>query len=356
MTSSRFTTWTFAVLFLMSLVLVVHLLFGFITPVVMATVMVTIFHPFYVRLLHRLGGRDYLAAGIATLVLFLGVLIPIAGFFFLIAQQGLMLYKLTEGFTTSNTVYVWMSSLKEHLEMFNDAFAKYGLRLAPERILHAASSLAQAMGNWFYENLRIIATNVLSLTMNFLLMVALVFVFFISGGATKQFIMDLVPLPVEEKERLARRFRELALAVFVGNGLISLLEGILGGLSFWAFGMYGALLWGLVMTITSFLPVIGATIIVIPATIYLFLIGEIWQAIAFLCFNTIQLALLETLVKPRVIGTKSQMHAALVFMSILAGMQIYGVLGLFYGPLLVTIFLALAELYKEHYRDQLLNF
>lgn len=355
MAISRFSLWTFVVFLLMSLVLVIHLLFGFITPVIMATVIVSIFRPLYLKLLKALGNRDYLAAGIATMMVFLGVLIPLAGFFLLLAQQGLVLFRLTERLTSSTDLSYWMSSLKSYLEMLNAYLATFNLSISPERILKAATSFTQAMGAWFYDNIRVIASNVLTLSVNFILTVALVFVFFVSGSATKSFIMDLVPLPNDEKERLVKRFRELALAVFVGNGLISLLEGLLGGLSFWAFGIYGALMWGVVMAITSFLPVVGATIVVIPAAIYLFLIDQTWAAIAFLAFNTIQLTLLESLVKPRVIGTKSQMHAALVFMSILAGIQIYGFFGLFYGPLLVTIFLALAEIYKEHYQARLLK-
>lgn len=355
MTISRFSTWTFVLFLLMSLVLVIHLLFDFITPVIMATVIVSIFRPLYLKLLKVLRNRDYLAAGIATTLVFLGVLIPLAGFFILLAQQGLMLFKVTERLTTTTDISYWMSSLKSHLEIFNGYLAHFNLSISPERILKAATSLTQAMGTWFYDNIRVVAANILSLTVNFILTLALVFVFFVSGQQTKAFVMDLIPLPSNEKERLVKRFRELALAVFVGNGLISLLEGLLGGLSFWALGIYGALMWGVIMTITSFLPVVGATIVVIPGAIYLFLIDQTWQAIFFLSFNTVQLILLETLVKPRVIGTKSQMHAALVFMSILGGVQIYGFFGLFYGPLLVTIFLALAEIYKEHYQARLLH-
>lgn len=355
MSISRFSTWTFVLILLMSLVLVVHLLFGFITQVIMATVIVSIFNPLYMRLKHRLKGREYLSATIATLLVFLGVMIPITAFFILLAQQGLSLFRITEKLADSADISVWMSSIKTYVEDFNSFLKHFNIRLSSERIINAAMSFSQAMGVWFYDNISNIATNILSLVMNFLLTLALVFIFFISGQETKTYLMELVPLPNDEKEMLIKRFRELSHAVFVGNGAISLVEGFLGGISFWVFGIYGALLWGAVMAMTAFLPVIGATIVVIPAGIYLLLSGDTWQAIVFLIFNLIQLTILETFVKPRVIGTKSQMHAALVFMSILAGVQIYGVFGLFYGPLLVTMFLSLVEIYKEHYRAKLLR-
>lgn len=353
MNSSRFSMWTFIVLLLCSLVLVIHLLFGFITPVVLALVIVSIFKPLYVWLLKIFKQRDYLAAGVATLVISLGVLVPIVAFGIVFAHQGVMLFQKTEQLTSPD-ITTWMTSLKSYLQILQSTLAKYNINISTQRILSFTSTLAEGLSSWFYNSIGIIASNVFALIINSILMVALVFVFFVSGGVAKNFVMDLVPLPHDEKERVIKRFRELSFAVFVGNGTISLFEGLLGGISFFVFGISGALIWGVAMAVTSFLPMIGAFIIVIPATIYLFLVGNTWAAILFFAFNTTHLMILEAVVKPRLIGTKSQMHAVLVFLSVFAGVQIYGTFGLFYGPLAVTLFLTLAGIYKEHYRERLL--
>lgn len=355
MTNSRFTTWTFVICFLLSLVLVLHLLFGFITPVVMAMAIVSICSSVHVKILTKLGHRDYLAATISTTLVVLVILIPISLFMIALVQQGLVLVQATDKLTSTTDISGWMTSLRGYLESFNQYLGKFGVAISTERIINFTSHLSEAIGAWVYATIGLLAANLLSLTLNFVLTVALVFVFFVSGHRAHIFVMDLLPLPDNEKIRLVHRFRELASAVFLGNGLISIAEGVLGGLSFFAFQISGAILWGSVMTIAAFLPVIGSAIVVIPATLYLFLIGQTWQAIVFLLFNTVQLTVLETLVKPRFIGTKSQMHAILVFMSVLAGVQIYGFFGLFYGPLLVTVFLTLAEFYHDHYRNALIK-
>ena len=321
----------------------------------MAMVIVSVFSPIYQPLLRLCKQREYLAASIATLVVFLGVMIPLTAFVLVLAQQGLMLFQATQRLTSSTDITNWMTSLRGYLESLNAYLADLKISIQPDSVLHFTASFSQDLGKWIYERVGLIAANLLSLVFSFFLTVALVFVFFVSGDDIKHFLMDMVPLPAREKERLVKRFRELASAVFIGNGLISALEGILGGLSFLAVQIPGALIFGVAMTITSFLPVVGATIVVIPATIYLFLIGKTWSAIMFLIFNSLQLVVLETVVKPRIIGTKGQMHAVLVFMSVLAGIQIYGILGIFYGPLVVTTFLVLSEIYKEHYRNKLLN-
>ncbi len=355
MTVSKFSTWTFITFLLISLVLVIRLLFDFITPILMAAIIVSIFRPLHNKILRFLGNRSYMAAGLSTFLVFLCVLIPLAVFMMSLVQQASNLLAATEGLSSTSGIDDWLSSLRVYIGMLNDRLAKYHINIAEERIMNAASTLSQTMGQWLYEGLSTLAANLLNVVINFMLMVALVFVLFINAHTTKKFIMDLVPLPHAELERLNYRFKELSHAIFIGSGFICIAQGILGGFSFWAFGIAGAVFWGFVITVTALLPVVGSAIVLVPAAIYLFLMGSTTYAVAFLAFNVVQITLLETLVKPRLIGNKSNMHAALVFMSILAGIQLYGFFGLFYGPLLVTIFLSLVEIYKEHYRDYLLR-
>ncbi len=355
MNTSKFIIWTFVLFLLLSMILVVHLLFGFITPVIMAVVIVSIFSPTHSKMLMLVKGRQYLAASISTALVFLCVMVPISLFIFALLQQALAIYQATQKLNDSGSLALWLASLKGHLVWWQDYLGAFGIQIAPERILNFATNLSKALGQRFYDSIGFIATNLLALSLSFFLTVALVFVFFVSGRDAKNYIMDLIPIPLDEKERLAKRLQELSSAVFVGNGLISIIEGLIGGLSFYTFNVPGALLWGVAMALAAFLPLVGASIVVIPAAIYLFLVEETWKAVVFLSINLGQLIILETLVKPRLIGTKSQMHSVLVFLSALAGVQVYGVFGLFYGPLLVTVFLSLVEIYKEHYRELLVK-
>src|SRR5579871_5704149 len=355
MINTRFSTITFVCCLILSMILVVHLLFGFINPIVMAMVIVSLFSPIYLRLLRLCRQRDYLAALFATFLMLVVIMIPLALFMFVLGQQALTLFQATQQLTSSTNISSFVSSLKTKLDLLNLYLYEYHLSISPDRVLKLTTAASQAVGKWIYNSIGLIAGNVFLLVFNFVLTIALVFVFFVSGPTIKQFLMQLIPFPEHEKEKVIRRFKQLASAVFVGNGLISALEGILGGISFFVVGIPGGLIFGVVMAITAFLPVVGATIVIIPAAIYLYLVGKTWAATAFLIFNVLQLSILEALIKPRFIGTKSQMHAVLVFMSVLAGIQIYGVFGLFYGPLVVTIFLTLAEIYREDYREKLLR-
>jgi len=355
MSTSKFATWTFVLLLIASLILVVHLLSGFITPVIMALVIVSIFNSIYRRLLKFCHNRSYLAAFLATLIVFLGVMIPLTLFMISLIQQTLVLYQAIQELHSSGGIRDWIGSLTNYLQGLRAHAQGFGITITPEKIINFGISSLQSLGNKAYQSIGAIAANLVSLSFNFFLTVVLVFVFFVSGRTVKNFLMELIPIRQEEKERLVKRFQEISSAVFLGSGLISVAQGFIGGVLLYIFNVNGALIWGVVMAIAAFLPLIGGSIVVIPASIYLFLIGDIWQAIVFLSINIIQMTILETFLKPRLIGTKSQMHGLLVFLSIIAGVQIYGVIGLFYGPLLVTMFLSLSQIYKEHYRDELLR-
>jgi predicted PurR-regulated permease PerM len=355
MHKSRFTILTFVALLLLSLILLVHLLFAYISPAVLALVVVSLTQPIHQKILFFCKGRDYLAASVSTLLVLLCILIPLVLFFISLIEQSLGLYYLTQRLNSSEHISRWLASLNSLLLSLNKILSSYGIAVAPDKIIDFATNLSQALGLHLYSTFAFIAANLLSLCLTFFLTVAFIFIFFVSGKALKSYIVDLIPLPNGEKERLVKRLQELSSAIFVGNGLISLLEGLIGGTLFLIFDISGALIWGAVMAAAAFLPLVGATIVVVPAAIYLFLVGKTWSAILFASLNLCQLIVLDTLIKPKVIGTKSQMHAVLVFLSIISGVQIYGALGLFYGPLVVTIFLTLAEIYKEQYRNLLLN-
>lgn len=355
MESAKFTTWTFVLLFFLNLILVIHLLFGFITPMVMALVLASLFSPINLALEKRMPNKPYWAAFLCTLLVFLLVLIPLIFFLVTLTKQALNIYEISNRFSNGEEFAEWIATIKSTLEYWQDFLAGFGYKFAPEKALEWVITAVNSFGKRMYDTLSVMLINLASVAINFVLTILFVFVFFMNASSIRKFFFELIPLPAHDKDRLANRFSELAFAIFVGNGLISILEGIIGGFLFWCFNVDGAVIWGFSIAVTAFLPLVGSSVVVVPASVFIYLQGHPISAIFFLILNTIQLTTLEILVKPRLIGQKTHMHAVLVFLSIIAGVQVYGVFGLFYGPLLVTMFLSLAQMYNEHYRDKLLQ-
>jgi predicted PurR-regulated permease PerM len=142
----------------------------------------------------------------------------------------------------------------------------------------------------------------------------------------------------------------MARAVIWGNGLSGVIQGILGGLGFFLFGLGSPILWGTVIGFMAFLPIIGASVVFVPAALLLLIQGKGSTALGYLAFNACYSAIIEYLVKPRLIGKGMRMNPILVFIGILGGIKLFGILGVVYGPLIITIFLTLAELYRLEYK------
>ena len=101
----------------------------------------------------------------------------------------------------------------------------------------------------------------------------------------------------------------------------------------------------------AFLPVIGASIVFLPATLILLVQGKGGLALGYLIYNVCYSSILEYVIKPRLIGKGMRMNPLLVFIAILGGLKLFGILGIVYGPLIITIFLTLAEIYKLEYKE-----
>lgn len=353
---SQFVVGLFLLVFGLALLLFGRLLFTYITAIVLALVLASLFWGVYEWLRAKFGGRDKIAAGVTTLVVVLVVIVPIAGVLAALSAQAFALY---ERLSNDNTLLVTLQGLvtgESHLgQQARELFARVGVDLSPDRLASYAQDSAKAAGLFLYEQISGIASNVFGLILHFSMMLIFLFAFFTDGQRLKAYILDLSPLPDEEEEELSLRFSSISRAVFLGNGLASLLQGVAGGVSFYLFGIGSGILWGAAIAFFAFLPAVGASIVLIPAAIWLFTQGETGMAIGFLAFNAVQVAILEYGVKTRLIGGKSQLNGVLVFFGIVAGLSVFGLLGIFYGPLIITMFLTLAEIYKEHYRDNLIK-
>ena len=182
-------------------------------------------------------------------------------------------------------------------------------------------------------------------------MLLIIYYLLMDGDKLISFIIDLSPLPKEQDQKLIRKFKDMAGAILIGNGLGGLIQGVAGGIVFSLFGLKSAFLWGVIMGFLAFLPIIGTGVVFIPAAIYLFFKGRIAAGIFFIIFYLILTVSVDNLLKPRLVGRRVKMHTLLVFLSIIGGLNIFGILGIIYGPLITTAFITLTDIYYTSYQE-----
>jgi predicted PurR-regulated permease PerM len=267
-----------------------------------------------------------------------------------LSKEVLGIYPLIKG---KNLALMMQQLLEENQSVvrIKDIFAGFGIELHPERISAVFSEFGKVAGLFLYNQASAWAANIMNFVISFFMMVIVIFFLLIDQERFISYILDLSPLPDQQERQLFRKFEEIAKAVLVGNGLCGLLQGFLGGAAFMFFGISSPILWGGVMAILAFLPIFGIGLVLVPAAIILFLKGSVGVGIFMLIFYVTLSFSVEYLLKPWMVGERVKMHTLLVFLSILGGLSVYGVLGIIYGPLIVTAFLSLADIYRNNYSE-----
>jgi predicted PurR-regulated permease PerM len=211
--------------------------------------------------------------------------------------------------------------------------------------------LGKTVGLFLYQQASSIASNILKFFVYFFFMLLIIYYLLIDGNRLIEFIMDLSPLPDEQDQKLIQKFKDMAGAVIIGNGFCGLIQGLMGGLVFLMFGIKSPFMWGVIMSLLAFLPIIGIGVVFIPTAAFLLLKGRIAAGIFFVVFYMFLSGGVEYLLKPKVVGKQVKMHTLLVFFSIMGGLKLFGILGIIYGPLVATAFLTLTDIYYSSYQE-----
>lgn len=323
----------------------------FIPDLVISFVLVALFRPLWARLTRRLGGRRWLASALVTTLIVIVVAAPVALLATTVTAEALVMYesiRVGSGDIVHRAVGPdgWLPRLRATVEPL-------GITISEGSVRELVTSSSQRALGAVIDQMTAILGRTLTVLFHALVVIVCVFYLLVDGDRLKLFLYRLSPLPDDEDELLVTKFQEVSRGILVGNGLGSVAQGVLGGLAMWAVGIPSAILWATVMSLFAFLPIVGISFVVIPATLYLFIKGEVLAGVGFFMFCTAQGLFMENVAKAWLIGRRTRMHDLLVFLSVLGGIAAFGIMGLLYGPLLVAAFLTLTELYNRVYHAKL---
>ena len=158
---------------------------------------------------------------------------------------------------------------------------------------------------------------------------------------------DMVPLSDAKAREIFARTGEVISASVYGVLVIAVIQGVLGGLAFWVLGLPSPLLWGVVMIFLSMIPMAGAFIVWVPAAIYLVITGHWVSAIILAVWGALVIGSVDNFLRPKLVGERTRLHELLVFFSVLGGLQVFGVIGLVLGPVIVAITIALLDVLRH---------
>lgn len=320
----------------------------FLSATLWAAVIVIVLHPLYEKLLKFTRDRRNLAAGLMTAFTLILVIGPAVLLFALLTAQVADLFSAVTEFIQSGRFVDMLNRLKE---------SRLGVVLGHPALaeLDIKSHILKGLGDFsagMVGQLGLLIKNVLLAVLNLFIMLLVIFFFFRDGKVYARELTDLLPLPKKHKKSIMEKLGNTFSAVLNGLFLVALLQGFMTGVGFFLFGVPYGIFWGFLSMIASLLPFGGTALIWIPGALYLFLKGSTLKAVLLAVWGVLLVSTPDNFLKPILIGRKAKLPTFFLFLGILGGIHVYGILGILFGPMIVTLLTAFIQIYREEYGEQ----
>jgi predicted PurR-regulated permease PerM len=214
--------------------------------------------------------------------------------------------------------------------------------------------LGQVSG-YLFALARSLVTNILSFALDLGIVFFSLFFFFREGAVIRQRLAAFIPLTPGQADKLLSGIHEAIIANVYGVLAVALAQGLLTGLALWLLGVPSPVLWGLVTGLASLIPLFGSGLVWGPASILLFASGHWGKALILFGCGVLVIAQVDVLVRPCVVSDRAKAHPLLVFFALLGGMKAFGILGLFVGPIVLSVTVAVLRMLSDEWqtrRDQ----
>jgi predicted PurR-regulated permease PerM len=338
----------FLLIFCISAFFLGRILWPFWSILILSFLLASLFRPIYSFFGNRHLSASFASILTCTLIIFL-VFIPLLLFIGTLSNEALSLYQWGRDAGVGLQIHSFLqkSPLVTQLQTYLHGL---GLNFEPAQLTDTLSSLIKTGGLFLYNQASSWAANILKFLALFCMMILIIFFLLIDQEKLIAFLIRLSPLPDHEDRLLLAKFEETANAILKGTIACGLIQGIIVGAVFAILDLNAPILWGCVMAIVACLPIPGiGLIIIIPTAIILTMSGKPGVGIFLALFYMLLSFSIEYVIKPKMVGGQVKMHTLLVFLSLMGGITVYGVLGIIYGPLIVTAFLTLSDIYLIRY-------
>ena len=203
------------------------------------------------------------------------------------------------------------------------------------------------IASWIVRNIgTIFASSADIIFKTFIFFVSLYF-FLVDREKIHAEILLLSPLRDSIDENISKRLVATVRGVVFGSLIIAVIQGVIAGIGLTIFGVPGPLIWAGLVVIAAQAPMLGTSVIMLPAVAYLALSGHAPQAIGLLIWSMVAVGLIDNLLQPIVVGGRTRMHALLILLSMLGGLNAFGPIGFIFGPTILAAFLVMIELYRS---------
>jgi predicted PurR-regulated permease PerM len=313
----------------------------FLDVIAWSIVLVITFHPIHQRLLHHTKQQS-LSAFLSTALVVLTILVPLLLVAALVVDEVVDLRNVLQERFKGGVDISDIAPIQHFMEWLDQRFG-----LETRRVLQTISQHASEITQVAAKYSLAFAGNITNLIVSSVFTIFAMFFLFRDGARLVARIPSLLPFERLQSESLIRRTREVIDGSIHGVLVIALIQGTLGAILFSALKVPSPVLWGLVMTVASLIPVFGAAAVWVPCTIYLVVIGSWGKAIILAALGALVISSVDNFLRPKLVGERVRLNELVMFFSVLGGLQVFGVLGIVLGPVLFAITGSLIEAFRD---------
>ncbi len=288
-----------------------------------------------------IGGK--LSAGILTAIAIVGAIVPLLFF-------TVVMFRTVQSFARD----LQNADIVPTIEAIAETFGVTDQMLEDieSQLLSEIEQLLESTIQYLVQELVGLVNTSIRVGIGLLIFVFLLYYFLADGERLIEWISTVAPLDESVRTQLFEEIRVVTWAVMKSHVFVALIEGILGGIGLYILGVPNAAFWTIVMIVVSFLPAIGIWLVWAPAVAFLAFAGNTTQAGLLLVYGITVLSVVDNYLRAILVDRQSGVHPALVLVGVIGGIYLFGILGLFLGPVLLAVFKAGTQVFGDVYDPQ----
>lgn len=334
----------------LSIYLLYQILSPFLSSIIWAILLAMIFYPLFQKLQRLLKKKEFLSALIMTLLVLIVIVLPFTLLMVSLASEVVDGYHQMEEMIKTGQLQAYLERMKE-IPILKWILARLGqyIDLSQMDPLPLLLKNLQKISTFIFNQTATLLRGFSTFIAGFFFTLLSLYYLFKDGSRFFNGLKEIIPLSSKEKDLLIQRFKDMIYATIYGGILIAIIQGLLGGLSFWVLGLPSPIMWGTAMALLSFIPIGGTALIWAPAGILLLIGGAVLKGLLLLGLGVFVISMVDNFLRPFFISARTNIHPLLLFFAVLGGIQTFGLIGVVAGPLVATLFLTLIEIYIQGY-------
>jgi predicted PurR-regulated permease PerM len=337
---SRFELNFFLTIFLGSLVVTFLLFRPVLAALGVAAIFAALLYPMHARI-KRMIRIDVISALVSTLIAALLIFVPIGFLMSMLFQEA----RALSGMLATNGEGGALQDLIRPIEALINT-------VVPEFSFDVSGILSEAV-NWLTRNVGGAFAGTAQLLISLFVGFVAFYYFMKEGPRFLETLISYSPLSDEYDRAILKKLKVTINSIIRGSLAIAVVQGLLTSIGFMIFGVPNPVLWGSLSAVAAVLPAIGPSFIIGPAVVYLIVTGSTPAAIGLLVWGVIAVGLVDNLLLPKFMAHGARIHPLLILASVLGGLHLFGPSGFLLGPLVLGLVYALADIYLELFKTDL---